>query len=337
MRLSFIIPCYNSAKTIVRCLDSIYALPIPESDFEVIAVNDGSTDETRSIIEDYAQAHTQLILINHLVNRCLGAARNSGMAIAKGNVIAFVDSDDEVAPGMARALEMMEEKLLDMVAMRLERFDENGDIIGQLTLPYTDDEVYSGIALQETHPFWNFGGCTNYLYTKSLLECVQYPFVEGAFYEDVDFVCNHLYQAKRISYCNDCGYRQFSITTSITHTFSYKHVFSYAFLGARMLSLYDNLEYKSKPFALYALEGGGFNIMKAFKYLLKLRSVSDIRAFYNLFDSRCNRKQLTKYNEPAYCWTWWTKVGVRDRFGMILLAGTIITLGIPGLINRHHK
>ena len=337
MRISFIIPCYNSAKTIVRCLDSIYALPIPESDFEVIAVNDGSADMTRCIIEDYAQSHSQLILINHLVNRCLGAARNSGIAIAKGDAIAFVDSDDEVVIGLVSALRMMEDRRLDMVAMRSEIVNEEKIIVGQLSLPYTEDESFSGVTLQETHPFWNYGGCTNYLYTKSLLECVRYPFVEAAFFEDVDFVCNHLYQARMISYCNECGYRQFTNAMSITHSFSYRHVFGYAFLGARMLSLYERLEDKSKPFALLILEGGGFNIMKAFKYLLKLRSVSEVCAFYNLLDSRCNRKQLRKYKKPTYCWTWWTKVGVKNRLGMILLSGIIITMGVPRLINRFHS
>jgi len=50
MRLSFIIPCYNASKTVRRCLDSIYALGLQEEEFEVIAVNDASTDDTLPII-----------------------------------------------------------------------------------------------------------------------------------------------------------------------------------------------------------------------------------------------------------------------------------------------
>ena len=303
----------------------------------MIVVNDGSTDETGEIVGEYGDAHANLTLIRHLVNRNLGAARNTGLAAAKGDYIAFVDSDDEVGPGMVSALKMMAEKRLDMVAMRLERVSEEGGVVGHLTLPFSRDEVFSGIQLQEKHPFWNLGGCTNYLYSKSLLDKAMYPFVEGAFYEDVDFVCNHLYYANVISYCDECGYRQFINPTSITHTFSYKHVFGYAFLGVRMLSLYERLEDQSRPFAEYVLEGGGFNIMKAFKNVLKLHSFSDICAFYNLLDSRCNRRELRDYKKPAYCWTWWTRLGVNNRFGMSLLSGIIISLGIPNLVKRYRR
>lgn len=86
MRLSLIIPCYNSAATIRRCLNSVYALPLQESEFEVIVVNDGSTDETGRLVEEFGTAHPNLTQIRHLVNRNLGAARNTGLAVAKGGV-----------------------------------------------------------------------------------------------------------------------------------------------------------------------------------------------------------------------------------------------------------
>lgn len=334
---TIIIPSFNAATTICRSLDSVYALPFQMSEFEVIVVNDGSTDETDRIVEEYGVTHENLIQIRHLVNRNLGAARNSGIAAAKGQYVVFLDSDDELGPGIVDALELISEKHLDMVAMQSERVDEAGRVVGQLSLPYSRDEIFSGIQLQDEHPFWNLGGCTNYLYSKSLLGKVSYPFVEGAFYEDVDFVCNHLLFAGKMSYIDKSGYRQFMNPTSITHTFSYKHVFGYAFLGVRLLSLYEKLDDKSRPFSLSVLEGGAFNIMKAFKYLLKLHSLSEVRAFYNLFDSRCNRKELWNYTEPAYCWTWWTRLGVKSRFGMVFLTTILRLLGIPNLVSRQRN
>ena len=91
MRISFIIPCYNVSKMVLRCLDSIYALGLSESEFEVVAVNDASTDDTLQIVRDYSERHPNLVVVNHLVNRNIGAARNSGLAVVKGNFIAFVD------------------------------------------------------------------------------------------------------------------------------------------------------------------------------------------------------------------------------------------------------
>ena len=120
----------------------------------MIVVNDASTDETGEIVEEYAKEHENLTQIRHLVNRNLGAARNTGMAEAKGKYITFVDSDDEVRPGMVEALKRMEEDDLDMVAMRVERVAVNGEIRSILTLPYASDEVFEGTRLMTEHPYW---------------------------------------------------------------------------------------------------------------------------------------------------------------------------------------
>lgn len=64
----------------------------------MIVVNDASKDETGEIVEEYGKAHENLTQIRHLVNRNIGAARNTGMAAARGKYFAFVDSDDEVGP-----------------------------------------------------------------------------------------------------------------------------------------------------------------------------------------------------------------------------------------------
>ena len=323
IHLSVIIPCYNSARTILRCLDSIYALPLPESDFEVIAVNDGSTDETQDLLEEYVRHHTQLTVIRHLVNRNLGAARNTGLAAAKGKVIAFVDRDDEVSPGMVQALNLMEAKDLDMVALRLEL--REGERISFLSLPYSPEDVFSGIRLQEEHPFWSVSAWS-YLYSKNLIETVHYPFVEGAYYEDVDFVYNHLFPAERIGYCDDCCYRFIVCPTSITQSFSSKHVFSSAFLGARLLSFFDRLAPKESSFAKSMIEFGCVKLNKVFRQLFRLGSISEVKAFYNLFDSRIERSSLLKKKEQAYYWPFQARLWLRNRLATTLFAGIVGSL-----------
>ena len=181
-------------------------------------VNDGSTDETGRLVEEYGTAHPNLTLIRHLVNRNLGAARNTGLAVAKGDCIAFVDSDDEVGPGLVSALRMMEEKGLDMVAMRVEKVKEDGTIAEELTLSYSTDEVFSGVKLQEDHPYWGVQAW-RYLYSLTFLEGVNYPFVEGVYYEDSDFVCNHLYRAERMAYCDDWGVSFLLLQSCVNHTY----------------------------------------------------------------------------------------------------------------------
>lgn len=92
-QLSIIIPVYNVEKYIGRCLDSIYNQKVDEELFEVIVVNDGTPDNSVSIIEKYVDNHTNCTLVNQK-NQGLSMARNNGFDKSVGNFVWFVDSDD---------------------------------------------------------------------------------------------------------------------------------------------------------------------------------------------------------------------------------------------------
>jgi len=327
MIVSFIIPAYNAAEYITRCLDSIFALKLPKEEFEVIVVDDCSTDETLKTIDDYRLkiGDCHFILLRQDVNQRQGAARNRGVSIAKGKYIVYIDSDDEASGGIVKAIELAEENHLDMVAFHSQKVDENGNIGEYAILPYADDDVFTGIQLQTEHPFW-FTGPVAYVYQKAFIKKVNYPFEEGVLYEDSDYVNNHLYRAQRMGYVGECGYIIHYNSTSTTHSMSYKHVADYFLLGTRMLKLYDKIEDKSTIYADGIREGGSFNIWKAFRRLTKLCSMDDVRAFYNRIDANVCRADYIKYNEPTYCWTKWTKLGIMHEKVMIGLIGFIIVI-----------
>lgn len=92
VRISVIIPVYNTGKYLKRCLESIVNQNFRE--IEIIIVNDCSTDNSLKIIDDYIKQDDRIILINKEKNEGLSAARNSGIGIAKGEYIAHIDSDD---------------------------------------------------------------------------------------------------------------------------------------------------------------------------------------------------------------------------------------------------
>lgn len=94
-KVSIIVPAYNAAGTLTMCLDSILAQTFPG--FELIVVDDGSKDGTASICDGYAAQDSRVKVI-HKANGGVGAARNSGLEIASGEFVAFVDSDDSVLP-----------------------------------------------------------------------------------------------------------------------------------------------------------------------------------------------------------------------------------------------
>lgn len=97
MKLSIIVPAYNVANYVGLCLDSIFQQNISPDNYEVICINDGSTDQTAQIIESYSNKHPNLIYISR-ENKGLAATRNEGLSKATGDLIWYVDSDDKTAP-----------------------------------------------------------------------------------------------------------------------------------------------------------------------------------------------------------------------------------------------
>ena len=99
--LSIIIPVYNAEQTLGVCLDSLLCQDI--QDYEIILINDGSTDHSGTICEDYAQKHGNIVVVQQ-ENNGASSARNKGLDVAKGDYICFVDADDKVASNYCSVL-----------------------------------------------------------------------------------------------------------------------------------------------------------------------------------------------------------------------------------------
>lgn len=102
MRTSIIVPAYNSGKCIAKCMESI--LQQTEKDFEVLIVDDGSTDDTAEVVKQYSERDQRIRLISK-DNGGVSSARNCGLDNAKGDYIIFIDSDDYVPCDMLERLE----------------------------------------------------------------------------------------------------------------------------------------------------------------------------------------------------------------------------------------
>lgn len=139
-RITVVIPVYNREKTIKRCIDSVVGQTF--APYEIIAVDDGSTDQTLVILENMSYDKLRVIRQNH---RGAQAARNLGIINAKGNYIAFLDSDDEWLP------EMLEEE----VACLLNKKD--------------DCVIYSDCYKNNGHKrIWKLPDCTANSYASAL-------------------------------------------------------------------------------------------------------------------------------------------------------------------------
>ena len=94
IKVSIIVPVYNTEKYLSRCLDSIINQTLKE--IEIICINDGSTDKSFEILTEYAKKDKRIVIINFEQNHGVSFARNKALEIAKGHYIGFVDSDDYV-------------------------------------------------------------------------------------------------------------------------------------------------------------------------------------------------------------------------------------------------
>ena len=95
MFLSFIVPVYNTEMYLRECLDSLLTQDIPYDDYEIICVNDGSTDGSLQILREYERNCSNVTVIDQ-ANSGVSTARNAGLDIARGQYIWFIDSDDVV-------------------------------------------------------------------------------------------------------------------------------------------------------------------------------------------------------------------------------------------------
>lgn len=140
MFLSFIVPVFNTERYLPQCLNSLLAQDI--ADYEILCVDDGSTDGSAAILDDYARSHPNLVVI-HQPNSGVATARNTGLAAARGQYIWFVDSDD-----------LIRENVLSPLARTLEETDCDLLEIGgyQFVEDLSDEEKAMGKALPDNVP-----------------------------------------------------------------------------------------------------------------------------------------------------------------------------------------
>ena len=121
--VSIIVPVYNTEPFLSRCLDSILCQSF--TDFELLLIDDGSTDGSGAICDDYAERDSR-IRVFHKENGGVSSARNLGIDNSKGEWLYFADSDDELLPNGLQTLVNCIDEDVDVVMGGYEKFNENG-------------------------------------------------------------------------------------------------------------------------------------------------------------------------------------------------------------------
>lgn len=218
MLLSIIVPGQNVEAYIGKCLDSLLNQDINSSDYEIIVVNDGSTDGTQKIVEGYASSHSNVILINQQ-NKGLSGARNSGVKVARGRYVMYIDSDDYIEKNVfGGLLAQAERDNLDVLRYNYKNVNEDYKVI----VPKRNNKLYVDYSSGVTDGF-------NFLTHRLGYACYAWQFLikaeiaknvlfkEGIYFEDTEWAPRMLNEAKRAASTDLVVYNYLKRTNSITN------------------------------------------------------------------------------------------------------------------------
>ena len=224
IKYSFIVPVYNTEKYLKKCLDSLVNQTY--KDFEIIVVNDGSTDKSSNIISKYQKKYKNIIVIDK-ENEGLSMARNRGVQKSSGKYIIFVDSDDYVS-----------NKLLEEVDKKI---DDNDILRFQIA---TEDEEYTKINEYHEEGFESMCGYDAFKYLSSyhFVEpawCYvirknyyienKFSFKKGVYHEDFGLIPYVIYKARKVKSIDFIGYYYIQRNGSIMNNNDYKKTVKKAF------------------------------------------------------------------------------------------------------------
>lgn len=219
MKLTIIVPIYNVAPYLRKCVDSLLAQDY--EDYEIILVDDGSTDDSGAIADEIVReamgngqwaidnktdcqsqiANRPMLRVIHQPNAGLSAARNTGIKVAQGDYILYVDSDDYLQTNVLGALlEQMERDKLDVLRFRYQNVRESGEAFA----PYkdmTNYNDYSGVPTDGLTFLTERMGYQCYAWQFILCReiALQELFTPGIYFEDTDWTPRMLPCAKRVA------------------------------------------------------------------------------------------------------------------------------------------
>jgi len=199
--ITVIIPAYNASDHLAKCVNSLKKQQF--RDFEIIAVNDGSTDNTQQVLEYQLQLLDRPYTIVTRKNGGVSAARNSGIEHARGKYLFFIDADDYLSPHcLLKLYNKMVEGSSDIVFCGFVRVDK----AGRLIKGYRDSYSYLETVVESQRAIisflrkeiWISVGCA--LYRKETVDKYRLKFLEGCNYgEDQDFIIRYLSNSQCVS------------------------------------------------------------------------------------------------------------------------------------------
>lgn len=241
IKLSVIVPVYNAGLYLGRCLDSLLNQGLRNEEYEIVCVNDGSTDKSCDILTRYEKEYPEVIKVANQRHRGLPAARNAGMRMANGEVLTFCDADDYMAAGAySYILKNFWRKDVNLLKFCSVTLDNRMMKKWQEPASLTGSVMYDGDAfgfLEKRGSSLSF--VWSYMYRRSFLIENDIWFSDLRQCEDIDFNLSVVLKNPRMVHVNVNAYRYTTSSGQLTRRrkpFFLKRVIqSYLKLFSRMV------------------------------------------------------------------------------------------------------
>ena len=225
IKLSIIIPVYNTGRYVERCIRSCLEQDVQHYDYEIIVIDDGSPDNSLSIIEKIASEQSNIKVISQK-NEGLSAARNKGFDLAEGDYVWFIDSDDWIKENCLSDIlyKLYDAKLEAMVISSINVLIDGTEAYKR-TYYYAmgGKKVLRGVDFIKKR---GFPPCVPFtIYQRDFLLRNDLSFTVGLLHEDSEFTPRAYYYLKRIQTYDKMVYYVFQNTNSITRSVNFKKAF----------------------------------------------------------------------------------------------------------------
>lgn len=293
--ISVIVPAYNVEKYISSCLDSL--LNQTKKEIEIIAIDDGSTDNTLNILNEYKRNNPNKIHVISQNNQGLSITRNNGIKLSTGKYISFVDGDDEIDTNLFKNLwDKLEEFPYDVVAFNVEIIYPNKKIIVN---PGITSDI-KDFNLDSKKKFLTDMYCMacNKIYKRDLFKDDNLLFTPNTWFEDVLLMHKLIPNLTSLGYLDFPGYKYYQRENSITYTYSDK-LKDINFVLEKILEYYK----KNDLYSVYKAELEYIYVRYMFAtYIKRLAKSKDKQKFNNgiKYSLNCVNKTFPNYKKNIY-------------------------------------
>ncbi len=286
MKLSIVVPFYNAELHLERCLRSLINQNIDINDYEIILIDDGSSDDGIKIAENFKNHHKNIFIYNQH-NKGLGATRNRAIELAKGEYIYFIDADDYLAfntlDTILKQAEMLNLELLGFNTIPTEKTD--------LVTSKTKDKTYGTDVLEgvdflvknkyhRLEAWW-------YIIKREYLLKTGFKFEEGKFMEDAIFTFNIFLKAKRTLFLPIDAHRYVKTSDSIMNNNKQEHLL-------KVIEDYISLVYRFNTLTNEITRNNVINAIEIVKSIKYKSTVSIYFMFFKIIKSKMPIKEINK-------------------------------------------